>query len=66
MKVVVNGSETSLADGTSVSGLLAEIGLSDKRVAVEHNGVILTTDRFGSAVLKEGDILEVLGFVGGG
>jgi len=66
MKVTVNGDITELPDGTSVAELLASSGLSDKRVAVELNRVIIQRDAYGSAFLKDGDMLEILSFVGGG
>lgn len=55
-----------LEDGLAVSGLLGELGLSDRRVAVEVNRSILCKEGYCSAALKEGDVVEVISFVGGG
>ncbi len=65
MKITVNGKETSLDEGSTVASLLESLGLSDKRVAVEHNRVILSRDGY-AAPLGEGDVLEIISFVGGG
>lgn len=65
MKIQVNGKEMDAAEGATVASLLDGLGLSDKRVAVEHNMVILTRDGYG-APLNEGDIIEIISFVGGG
>ena len=66
MYASVNGKATALADGTTVVGLLSELGLAEARVAVEHNRRILQRDEYASAVISDGDALEILGFVGGG
>ena len=63
--VKVNGSETSL-DGKTVSELLAEKGYDPKRVAVELNLDIVPKSQYDSTVLKDGDSVEVVSFVGGG
>jgi sulfur carrier protein len=65
MKILVNGKDMAIGEGATVETLLESLGLSDKRVAVEHNRVILARDGYG-APLNEGDILEIISFVGGG
>ena len=65
MKIMVNGKDTSVEDGATVASLLEGLGLSDKRVAVEHNRVILTRDGYGAS-FNEGDVIEIISFVGGG
>ena len=52
--------------GTSVGELLEDLGLDAARVAVEVNRRILRRAEFRSAVVREGDELEVVTFVGGG
>ena len=66
MRVTVNGNLMELEDGIAVSGLLGSLGLSDKRVAVELNRAILCKEGYCAAGLKDGDIVEVISFVGGG
>jgi len=66
MKVTVNGVVKEVADGASVQGLLEALGLSKGRVAVELNREIIVRDAYAGAALKEGDVLEILSFVGGG
>lgn len=63
--VRING-ETVQADGISVSEYLAQEKLEPERVAVMLNGEILPKAEYDSAVLKDGDELDVIGFVGGG
>jgi len=67
MQIKINGRMRQVEPGTTLAGLLAELGLEGKRVAVEHNGRILgaAEDREGIA-LADGDTLEVVRLVGGG
>ena len=66
MRVTVNGNQMEFEDGIDVSGLLSTLGLSDRRVAVELNRSILCKEGYCSASLKDGDVIEVISFVGGG
>lgn len=66
MKVTVNGVRKEVADGLSVQGLLDALGLLKGRVAVELNREIIVRDAYSGAALKEGDVIEILSFVGGG
>ena len=63
--VIVNGQERDAA-GKTVSQLLAAEGFDSGRIAVERNGDIVPKSRYGETVLQEGDVLEVVSFVGGG
>jgi len=67
MEISVNGEpvETTPDVGT-VGELLCSLGLSDQRVAVEHNRVILPKNAYAETTISEGDALEILSFVGGG
>ncbi len=65
MKIQVNGNEMTMDEGATVASLLEGLGLSDKKVAVEHNMVILARDGYGTT-LNEGDVIEIISFVGGG
>ncbi|HMA18426.1 MAG TPA: sulfur carrier protein ThiS [Thermoanaerobaculia bacterium] len=66
VRVRVNGDERRFPDGTSVAALLAALGVSTPRVAVERNREIVPKAAYSSTLLQEGDALEVVEFVGGG
>lgn len=66
MQVTVNGKVQDVGTGVSLLGFLDESGLSAKTVVVERNGEIIPGDEFEKVELEEGDVLEVLRFVGGG
>lgn len=66
MKVQVNGESRELAEGTSVSELLAVLGVTQPHVAVELNLEVVPRAQHVATALKEGDRLEVVTLVGGG
>ncbi len=66
MHVLINGKSTHLAEGTKVADLVRDLGLADRRIAVELNGEILPRSRHMSQVLVEGDALEIVHAIGGG
>jgi sulfur carrier protein len=66
MQVKLNGEIRDVPDGTTVSGLLAQLGVKAPRVAVEVNEAVVTKDRYEAHALQSGDSVEIVAFVGGG
>jgi thiamine biosynthesis protein ThiS len=66
MKIRVNGEDKQIAEGLSVARLLDELQIRSGRVVVELNRDIVRREAQGSTLLKEGDSLEIVHFVGGG
>ncbi|MGD8317034.1 MAG: sulfur carrier protein ThiS [Myxococcales bacterium] len=66
MHLVVNGEEREVEASTTVTQLLALLGLTDTLVAVERNEQVVPRTKHQSTVLHEGDRIEVVHFVGGG
>jgi len=66
MKIRVNGEEKEIADGLNVARLLEELQIRPGRVVVELNRNIVSREAHGSTLLKEGDAIEIVHFVGGG
>ncbi len=64
--VVINGKPRAVSPGTTVAGLIGELGLTGKPVAVERNREVVPRAQHASTVLASGDRLEVVTFVGGG
>ena len=62
--IKVNG-EMKPFDGMTAAELLAELNIPENRVAVELNGAILPRSEYGSAILRDGDSVELVTFVGG-
>jgi thiamine biosynthesis protein ThiS len=66
MNIVVNGRPRAVEDCTSVARLLESLGMRAEHVAVEQSGVVLEPSDIATAMLREGDQLEIVHFVGGG
>jgi sulfur carrier protein len=66
MHLTVNGEPHEVPDGLTVSGLIQHLGLTDGPVAVERNREVVPRATHGSVTLAEGDVLELVHFVGGG
>jgi thiamine biosynthesis protein ThiS len=65
--LTVNGEPRSLAAGTTLAGLLAFHDLDPRLVVVELNGTIRRDkDAFAATALADGDVVELVHFVGGG
>jgi thiamine-phosphate pyrophosphorylase len=62
----VNGKPETLAEGATVADFLTAKALQAKLVVVELNGTILPRADFDSTLLRAGDQVEVVHFVGGG
>lgn len=66
MIILVNGAAHSLMGGATVEDLIAQLQLTQRRLAVERNGEIVPRSRYAQARLQEGDKLEIVHAIGGG
>lgn len=66
IEIVVNGAPKKISRGTTVAGLIVELGLGERRVAVERNREVVPRARHATCELEAGDRLELVTFVGGG
>jgi thiamine biosynthesis protein ThiS len=66
MHVTLNGKPTTLAEGITVRALLDGLDFAPVRVAVEINEDLVPRRTFEQAVIREGDTIEIVTFVGGG
>jgi len=66
IEVVINGQTRTILQGTTVAGLIGDLGLGDRRVAVERNREVVPRADHATTVLAAGDRLELVTFVGGG
>ena len=62
----INGEARQHPSDLTIAALLASMGLTGKRLAVERNGEIVPKSRHGETRLAEGDQLEIVVAVGGG
>ena len=66
MEVRLNGEPRQIADPMTLADLLEEMGVGNRRVAIELNRAIVPRARYASTHLHTGDVVEVVQFVGGG
>ena len=66
MNLTVNGEAQGVPEGTTVRGLIEILSLTDGPVAVERNGEVVPRAEHAQTLLAEGDVVEVVHFVGGG
>ena len=66
LRLTVNGEARTAAAGTTVTGLLAAMGIDPARVAVERNQDVVPRKSWAEATLGDGDKIEIVAFVGGG
>lgn len=62
----VNGTKKELPGVSSVKEYLEQNGYVISQIAVELNEEILPKTEYVSTVLKDGDVMEIVSFMGGG
>lgn len=66
MRIQVNGDSREFSEGLLLSDLLRLLELPIQRIAVELNRVVVRRSDWDTTVLRDGDRIEIVHFVGGG
>ncbi len=66
MHIKINGEQRELTTEFSLHELLQELSLPHDRVAIELNQKVVRRAEWPRVNLREGDMLEIVHFVGGG
>jgi thiamine biosynthesis protein ThiS len=66
VRIILNGESYETAGRATIADLLTGLDIDPRRVAVEHNLVVLKRAAFDTTELKDGDEVEIVNFVGGG
>lgn len=64
--ITLNGDPFDIPQPVTVSALLESLEIDSRRVAVEHNLVIVRRQAFDRTIVRDGDSVEIVNFVGGG
>jgi sulfur carrier protein len=64
--ISLNGEQKEIPEGLTIRGLLELLNIRHQRVAVELNETIIKKDRYEETAVRDGDVLEVVSFMGGG
>ena len=65
-KIQLNGKKVIIKSSYSILDLLKKYKLANKKIAIEHNGVIVPKTSYKKKYLKNNDQLEIVHFIGGG
>ncbi len=65
LTITLNG-ESCTTSATTVAALACELEFDPAKVAVERNGIIVPRSTLADVILADGDVLEIVHFVGGG
>jgi thiamine biosynthesis protein ThiS len=66
IKATVNGSAMELQDGITIENLLGQLEIDLRLVAVEQNLEIVPKVDYSTRLIRDGDSIEIVQFVGGG
>ena len=64
--LIINGLPRSFPAPMNIAGLIEQLELQGKRIALERNGEIVPRSKFSAMELNDGDALEIVVAVGGG
>jgi len=65
-KIQLNGKKITIKSKATIYDLLKKFKLNNKKIAIEHNGIIIPKANYKKKYLKGNDKLEVVHFIGGG
>ena len=65
-KIQLNGKKITIKLKFTIMDLLIKYNLEDKKIAIEHNGIIIPKLNYKKKHLKNNDRLEIVHFIGGG
>jgi sulfur carrier protein len=66
MQITVNGQPHELAIVTTITQLLADLGLDQQRIAIEVNKEVVSRSKHSEFQISDGDCVEIIQAVGGG
>tara|TARA_B100000963_G_scaffold348135_1_gene355296 strand:+ start:17655 stop:17858 length:204 start_codon:yes stop_codon:yes gene_type:complete len=65
-KIQLNGKNIKIEQDFTIYDVLKKFRLNNKKIAVEHNGVIISKSSYKKKYLKGNDKIEIVHFIGGG
>ena len=66
MKITCNGETRELTQNTTLESFIRDMDLNPDTVVAECDGKIIKRDEYDTLVLADGNVLELIRFVGGG
>ena len=65
-KIQLNGKKVNIRSNYSILDLLKKYKLINKKIAIEHNGIIIPKTNYKKKYLKNNDKIAIVHFIGGG
>ena len=65
-KIQLNGKKIKIKPNLSIFDLIKKYKLNNKKIAIEHNGMIVSKAYYKKKYLKNEDKIEIVHFIGGG
>jgi sulfur carrier protein len=66
LTIRLNGEPYDIATPLTISALLAQLNIDPRIVAVEHNVTVVKRQQYDQTIVRDGDEVEIVKFVGGG
>jgi len=66
MKITVNGEQKEAPDMITISDYLTTLNFDPETIVVDLDGTIVKREEYQSKQLKDGCVLELIRFIGGG
>lgn len=66
MQLTINGDPRTITDATTVEDMLRALDLDPRAVVVELNRIIVRRPAVATTPVADGDVVEIVHFVGGG
>lgn len=66
MRIQINGDVREVEDKLTLPDLIASLSLKPEQIAVELNHKVIRRAEWQATILREGDKVEIVHFVGGG
>ncbi|MBA3051668.1 sulfur carrier protein ThiS [bacterium] len=66
MKIRINGKDTAITGTLTLREFITGRNIDIKITVVEYNGKIVRKEDLGNIIMKAGDAIEIINFVGGG
>jgi len=66
IEIQVNGDLRTVSSGSTLTALVALMGLEGRRIAIEHNQEIVPRSQHADTAVHAGDVIEIVQAIGGG
>ncbi len=66
MHIIINDIEKNVPENATVRELFSLTDINPEQVVVEQNGTIISPEHYDKVQLRNGDVIELIQFVGGG